>query len=74
MIQIIKNKIFIKDINKLICKNNIHFHHESKEILFPSKCKKFREINLVSGEIEYLYENICKQFNYSINRLINEKN
>ena len=68
MIQIIKNKIgikriFIKNIDKPICKNCIYYH-EHKDFILPSKCKKFGEINIVSGEIEYLFAYTCRKLNY----------
>lgn len=52
----------IINYNFPICKNCINFIKSYKENDFIfSKCKKFGEKNLITGDIDYQYADICRE-------------
>jgi hypothetical protein len=52
----------IKNIDLPICVNCVHFikHDSLPSIEIYGKCKKFGEMNLVTGSIEYEFATVCR--------------
>ena len=61
-------KIFIKNTELPICSSCLHFIEHTNNYPYDSipsneqygKCKKFGEVNLVTGVIEYDFANNCR--------------
>lgn len=57
---IIKSLNFIKNINKPVCKDCIHFVKPSHNDIELGKYKLFGKKNIISGEILYDYASLCR--------------
>lgn len=76
------NKIFVRNTNLLICLNCIHFIEHTNNYPYDSlpsdeksgKCKKFGEVNIITGSIEYDFAKNCRDDNNKCEKTGSEYN
>jgi hypothetical protein len=61
IIDSIKPKLLIKNIDMPSCRNCIHFIQDNYNIDSLSKCNKFGEKNIISNQIRYDYADSCRK-------------